>query len=138
MDPLLILAASIFTILLVSVTVNFYYIRGHYLHHLECVITTMQTITNLSADTETQTENQKLLLDIHKKSTQNALTTDTIGIDACNPVQVHTCVQTDKVYYVTLSEQLDHILEQLKINRTDLTHCMEWVGECEQTTLFAA
>ena len=97
MDPLLILAASIFTILLVSVTVNFYYIRGHYLHHLECVITTMQTITNLSADTETQTENQKLLLDIHKKSTQNALTTDTIGIDACNPVQVHTCVQTKSI-----------------------------------------
>ena len=47
------------------------------------------------------------------------------------------CVQMDKVYYVTLPEQLDQILEQLKTNCTDLTHCMEWVGECEQATLSA-
>ena len=45
------------------------------------------------------------------------------------------CIQNDRVYYVTLPEQLDHISEQLTINRQDLTHCMEWVGECEQTTL---
>ena len=135
MDPLLILVASIFVILLVSVTVNFCYIRGHYLHQLECVTTTTQTIKNLSADTEIQTENQILLPDIHKKSTQNVPTTETIGID--NPVQINTCVQMDKVYYVTLPEQLDQILEQLKTNCTDLTHCMEWVGECEQATLSA-
>ena len=39
---------------------------------------------------------------------------------------------------MTLPEQLDHISEQLTTNRQDLTHCMEWVGECEQTTLAAA
>ena len=48
------------------------------------------------------------------------------------------CIQTDRVYYVTLPEQLDHISEQLTINRQDLTHCMEWVGECKQTTLAEA
>ena len=137
MDPLLILAASIFTILLASVMVNFYYIRGHYLHHSEHITTTTQTINNWLADTETQTENQKLLVDIHEKSTQNVPTTETIGTDTCNLVQVETCVQMDKVYYVMLPEQLDQILEQSKINRTDLTHCMEWVGECEQATLSA-
>ena len=104
-----------------SVTVNFYYIRGHYLHQLECVTTTIQTIKNLSADTKIQTENQILLLDVHKKSTQNVPTTETIGIDTCNPEQIDTCVQMDKVYDVTLPEQLDQILEQLKTNHTDLT-----------------
>ena len=58
-----------------------------------------------------------------------------IGTDPCNPVQVDTCVQMDKVYYVTLPEQLDQILEQLKINHTDLTCCIKWVGGCEQATL---
>ena len=56
MDPLLILVASIFVILLASVMVNFYYIRGHYLHHLEHVTRTTQTITNLPADTGMRTE----------------------------------------------------------------------------------
>ena len=58
-----------------------------------------------------------------------------VGVDTSNPVQVDNCVQMDKVYYVTLPEQLDQILEQLKINCADLTHCMEWVGKCEQATL---
>ena len=44
----------------------------------------------------------------------------------------------DKVYYVSLPEQLDQILEQLKINCADLTHCMEWVGKCEKATLSVA
>ena len=45
------------------------------------------------------------------------------------------CIQTDRVYYMTLPEQLDQISKQLTTNQQDLTHCMEWVGECEQTTL---
>ena len=68
-------------------------------------------------------------MDIHKKSTQNVPLTKTVGIDTSNPVQVDNCVQMDKVYYVTLPEQLDQILEQLKINCADLAHCMEWVGD---------
>ena len=67
MDPLVILAASIFVILLASFTVNFYYIRGHYLHHLDYVTTTTQTVKKISADVETQTENHKLLVDVYEK-----------------------------------------------------------------------
>ena len=43
MDPLVILAASIFIILLASFIVNFYYICGYYLHHMDYVTTTTQT-----------------------------------------------------------------------------------------------
>ena len=43
MDPLVILAASIFVILLASFIVNLYYIRRHYLHHMDYVTTTTQT-----------------------------------------------------------------------------------------------
>ena len=123
MDPLLLLEASSLIILLASLIVNIHYIRGHYVHHSEHVATTTQTTNNL------------LLLDVHKKSTQNTPTTQLIAVDTCKPIRADTCVQTDKLYYVTLPEQLDQILEQLKINRPDLIHCMEWVGECEQATL---
>ena len=77
-------------------------------------------------------------MDIHYKTIQNVQITKTVGIGNSNPVQVEHCVQTDKVYYVTLPEQLeqlDQILEQLKTNWADLTHCMEWVGDCEKATL---
>ena len=72
-----------------------------------------------------QTDNQKFLPAIHDKATQNTQTMEMIGTDPCNPINIDTCVQMDKVYYVTLPEQLDKILVQLKINHTDLTHCME-------------
>ena len=137
MDPLIILAASIFAILLASFIVNFYYIHGHYLQHMDLVTTTTQTVNKFSADTETQTKNQKLSVDVHKKSIQNIPITKTIGVGKNNLEQVEHSVQMDKVYYVTLPEQLDQILEQLKINHADLTHCMEWVGECEKATLSA-
>ena len=39
---------------------------------------------------------------------------------------------------MTISEQLDCISEQLTTNQQDLTDCMEWVGECKQTTLAVA
>ena len=138
MDPLVILATSIFVILLASIIVNFYYIRGHYLHHMDYITTTIQTTKKFSSDTEIQTENQKPLVDIHDKTIQNVQITRTVAVGNSNPVQVEHCAQTDKVYYVSLPEQLDQILEQLKINCADLTHCMEWVGECEKATLSMA
>ena len=70
MDPLIILAASIFAILLESFIVNFYYIHGHYLHQTESVTITTQTVQNISTDTETQTFNQKLSVDVHDKTIQ--------------------------------------------------------------------
>ena len=134
MDPVLIFMVSILAILLASSTVNLYYIRGNYLYHSENTTVATQTIQNLPVNTETQTENQ---LDVQDKVVQNIQTTETIGTDPNNLEKLDTCVQMDKVYYVTLNEQLDRILEQLTINCTDLTHCMEWVGECEQATLSA-
>ena len=130
MDPLIILATSIFIILLASFIVNFYYICRHYLHHTDYVTNTTQTDKNFSTDTETQTNNQKLLVDVHNKAIQSIQIMRTVGVGNNNPVQVEHCVQMEKVYYVSLPEQLDQILEQLKINCTDLNHCMEWVGEC--------
>ena len=135
MDPLIILVASIFVILLASFIVNFYYIHGHYLHQTDSITTTTQTAQNISTDTETQTENHKLSVDFHDKTIQNVQITKTVGVGNSNQVQVEYCVQTDKVYYVTLLKQLDQILEQLNTNRADLTHCMEWVGNCEKATL---
>ena len=135
MDPLIILVTSIFVILLASVIVNFYYICGHYLHQMDSVTTTTQTVQNISIDTETQTDDQNLSVDVHDKTIQTVQITKTVGVGNCNPVQVEHCVQTDKVYYVTLPEQLDQISEQLKINHADLTSCMKWVGKCEKATL---
>ena len=43
----------------------------------------------------------------------------------------------DLVYYVTLPDQLQGILNQLDTNRKDLIRCMEWIGECEKTTVVA-
>ena len=77
---------------------------------MDYVTTTTQTVKNLSADTETQTENQKLSVDIHKKSIQNVQITRMVGVGNRNLVQVDHCVQTDKVYYVSLPEQLDQSL----------------------------
>ena len=135
MDPLIILVASIFVILLASFIVNFYYIHGHYLHQMDSVTTTTQTIQNISTATETQANNQKLSVGIHDKTIQNVQITKTVGVGNSNSVQVEHCVQMEKVYYVTLPEQLDQISEQLKINRADLTHCMEWVGDCKKAAL---
>ena len=64
-------------------------------------------------------------MDVYNKAIQSVQITRTVGVGNKNPVQVEHCVQTDKVYYVSLPEQLDQILEQLKINCTDLNHCME-------------
>ena len=74
-------------------------------------------------------------MDVHNKTIQNVQITKTVGVGNSNLVQVEHCVQTDKVHYVTLLEQLDQISEQLKINCADLTHCVEWVGNCEKATL---
>ena len=136
MDPLIILVANIFVILLATVIVNFYYIRGHYLHQTDSVTITTQTVQNISTDTETQTDDQKLSVDIHDKTIQTIQNAKTVGVGNSNLVQVEHCVQMDKVYYVTLPEQLDQISDQLKINCADLTHCMEWVSDCEKATLF--
>ena len=107
MDPLLILVASIFAILLASVIVNLYYICGHYLHHSEYTTVATQTIPFLPANSETQTENQRLSQDVHDKAVQNIHTTEMTGTNPDNLEQVDTCVQMDKVYYVMLPEQLD-------------------------------
>ena len=137
MDPLIILASSIFIILLASFIVNFYYIRRHYLHHTDYVTNTTQTDKKFSTHAETQTNNQKLPVDVHDKALQFVQIMRTVGVGNNNPVQVEHCVQTDRVYYVALPEQLDQILEQLKINCTDVNHCMVWVSECEKATLAA-
>ena len=76
-------------------------------------------------------------MDVHDKAIQSIHIMRTVGVGNNNPVQVEHCVQMDKVYYVSLPEQLDEILEQLKIHCTDLNHCMEWVGEYEKATLAA-
>ena len=88
MDPLIILATSIFIILLASFIVNFYYICGHYLHHTDYVTNTTQTDKNFSTDTETQTNNQKLLVDVHNKAIQSIQIMRTVGVGNNNPVQV--------------------------------------------------
>ena len=136
MDPLVILVASIF-IILASFIVNFYYIREHYSHHTDYTTSTTQTTRNFSIDMETQTNNQKPPVDVHDQSIQNIQTMRTVGAGNSTPVQVEHCVQTDKVYYISLPEQLDKILTQLKTNHADLNHCMEWVSECEKATLAA-
>ena len=135
MDPILLLVASIFAILLASITVNLYYICRHYLYHSDNTTVATQMIQNLPVNTEIQTENH---LNIQDKEVQNIQQMKTTGTDPHNLEQVDTCIQMDKVYYVMLPKQLDCISEQLTTNRTDLTHCMEWVGACEQTTLNAA
>ena len=135
MDPLIILVASIFIILLASFIVNFYYIHGHYLHQTDYTTSTTQTVKNFSTDVETQTNNQKPPVGIHDQSIQNVQTVKTVGAGNSTPVQVEHCVQTDKVCYVSLPEQLDQILKQLKTNLANLNHCMEWVGECEKLLL---
>ena len=135
MDPLLILVASTFVILLASLIVNLYYICGHYFSHPDHTTTATQTAQNPCVHNEIQTENCS---DIQDKQVQNTPQTETTGTDPQNLTTAEHCIQTDRVYYVTLPEQLDHISKQLTINQQDLTHCMEWVGECEQTTLAAA
>ena len=80
-----------------------------------------------------QTDHQNFLPAIHDKAIQNTKIMEMRGTDLCNSINVDTCVQMDRVYYMALPEQLDDILGQLKINRTDLTHCME----CKQATLLA-
>ena len=137
MDPLVILVASIFIILLTSLTVNFYYICRYYSHHTNSTSST-QTARNFSTDAETQINNQKPPVGVHDQSIQNVQTMRTVGAGNSTPVQVERYIQMDKVYYISLPEQLDQILAQLKTNRTDLNHCMEWVGECEKATLTAA
>ena len=108
MDPILILVASIFAFLLVSITVNLYYIHGHYLYHLDNTTVATQTVQNLPVNTETQTENQ---LNVQDREVQNSPPTETIGTDPNNLEWADTCVQMDKVYYVMLPEQLDRISE---------------------------
>ena len=99
---------------------------------MDYITTTTQTTKKFSSDTEIQTENQKPLVDIPDKTIQNVQITRTVAVGNSNPVQVEHFAQMDKVYYVSLPEQLDQILEQLKLN-----HCMEWVGECKKATLSA-
>ena len=120
MDPLMILLASIFMILLASFIVNFYYICGHYLHYTDYTTSATQTVKIFSTDAETQTNDQKPLVDVHDQAVQNIQTMRTVGAGSSTPVQVEHCVQMDKVYYVSLLEQLDQILEQLKTNHADL------------------
>ena len=135
MDRLLILVASIFATLLALLIVNLYYIRGHYFSHSDHTTTATQTVQNPHVHNEIQTENCS---DIQDKEVQNTLQTETTGTDPQNLTTAENCIQMDRVYYVTLPEQLDRISEQLTTNRQDLTRCMEWVGECEQTTLVVA
>ena len=66
MDPILILVASIFVILLASITVNLYYIRGHYLYHPDNTTVATQMIQNLPVNTEIQTDNH---LNVQDKGT---------------------------------------------------------------------
>ena len=44
------------------------------------------------------------------------LQTETTEMDPQKLTTSEQCIQTDRVYYVTLPEQLDHISEQLTIN----------------------
>ena len=133
MDPILILVASIFAILLASLIVNLYYICRHYFYHPDYTTTLTQMFQNPHVHNEIQTETCSHVQD---KGVQNTRQTETTGTDPQNLKKLENCIQTDKVYYITLLEQLDHISKQLAIK--DLTRCMEWVGECEQTTLAAA
>ena len=135
MDPLLILVASIFVILLALLIVNWYYIRGHYFSHHNYTTIETQMAQNPCVHHKIQTENY---VDIQDKEIQNTPQTDTKGMDPSKLATAVQCIQTDRVYYMTVPEQLDRISEQLTINQQDLTHCMEWVGECEQTTLAMA
>ena len=106
MDPLLILVASIFAILLASLIVNLYYIRGHYFSHSDHTTTATQTVQNPCVHNEIQTENCS---DIQDKEVQNTPQTETTGMDPQNLTTVENCIQMDRVYYMTLPEQLDHI-----------------------------
>ena len=57
MDPILILVASIFAILLVLLIVNLYYIHGHYFYHTDHTTTATQMFQNPRVHSEIQTEN---------------------------------------------------------------------------------
>ena len=85
MDPILILVASIFAILLASITVNLYYIRGHYLYHSDNTTVATQTVQNLPVNTEIQMENHS---DIQDKEVQNSQPMKTTGTDPNNLEQV--------------------------------------------------
>ena len=73
MDPLLILVASIFAILLVPLIVNLYYICEHYCSHSDHTTTATQTVQNPRVHNEIQTENCS---DIQDKEVKNTPQTD--------------------------------------------------------------
>ena len=78
MDPILILVASIFAILLASLIVNLYYICGHYFYHPDYTTTATQMFQNPHVHNKIQTENCSHVQD---KEVQNTPQTETTGTD---------------------------------------------------------
>ena len=133
MDPLTLTILSSLAILVTSFIVNIYYVQGHHLRQTEAAAT--QTNELLLMQTGIQTEECKTSTNMHEETTQFSPSTETIGLNTNHITQADSNVQADKVYYVTLPEQLDQISDQLQVNRMDLMRCMEWIGECEQAVL---
>ena len=94
-----------------------------------------QTDSSELVNSETQSETSQKFYITADKAVQSAPTTATTGTNSEKSTVNDESAQTDLIYYVTLLDQLNRISEQLTVNRTDLTSCMQWIGECEQATL---
>ena len=91
MDPLLILVASTFVILLALLIVNLYYIHRHYFSHPDHTTTATQMVQNPCVHNKIKTEN---CLDIQDKEVQNTPQTETTGTDPQNLTTAEHCFQT--------------------------------------------
>ena len=121
MDPLTITLFSTLIILAASIIVNIFYVLDKNRN-----ITRVATTQAIKETSPVSHEEMQVSPAQSMAETNTVQTTNT-------DIQV----QTDLVYYVMLPNQLQGISNQLETNHKDLTHCMEWIGECEKTTLVA-
>ena len=135
MDPLTITLFSTLVVLAALIIVNIFYVVD--INKNKKKVATMQTEKFLVTDIDTQTVKDALPVSQSDEETQVSPFTSTAETNTATTTYTDTQIQTDLLYYVTLPDQLHHISEQLETNRKDLNHCMEWIGECEKTTLVA-
>ena len=135
MDPLTITLFSYVVVLAASIIVNIFYVVNA--NKNKKTVATTQTEKNFVTDSDTQTLKEVLPAFQSDEEIQASPSQSTIETNTVTTTYTDNQIQMDLVYYVTLPDQLHHILEQLETNRKDLNHCMEWIGECEKTTLVA-
>ena len=72
---------------------------------MDYTTSTTQTAKKFLTDMENSNQQSETSSGIHDQSIQNVQTMITVGAGNSTPVQVEYCVQTDKVYYISLPEQ---------------------------------